>query len=107
MLVAEANFTYEERYGEWHAYWVDCSTCGPTPPIRKNGFLFTPEPWKAACSICNEHHSYRQITIPKEVNEKGRCMKSCHNGKSNGYCSCVCRGRCHGQGVCKEKVNAN
>ena len=102
--------------------WVQCPACGPQPPKtaynKPRGtyatLVHTPKetlPWGVqvphTCSVCGQDAPYKEILIPREqARSHEKCMNKCLDGKT--FCACACRGRCHSEGrcFCKEEADA-
>lgn len=111
MTISQDNGkVYLTRYSKKYAVWVQCPTCGPSPPRLKHvphaidGEIMTTLDFgdnychdELVCSGCGEKGVRRECLIPVRQGA-GRCGKRCWNGKYE--CACVCEGLCHSEGEC-------
>jgi len=91
------------RHGGKSVVWVQCPSCGPQAPVIKDGGAITHTDGtifsdiRLTCPKCDQDAPYRESRVPLKAGH-GKCGRRCWDGKR--FCSCVCQGKCHGQGRC-------
>ena len=98
--------------------WVQCPTCGPQPPATGwnerrecNAILFHVEDscleqGLLLCSVCGQDAPFKEMLIPRERKRRHeKCTGRCLRGQT--FCACGCNGRCHGEGKCYCKEEAD